>query len=164
MRYMLLMRHANAAFPDPGTTDYDRPLTDIGRAEARSTAAMLADAGLLPDRVVCSTARRAAQTLEVVSSVLPIDAANVVELPTLYSGGPEVYADAVRRAAEDEVTLLIGHNPMIEDCALDLLDDGNEDDVNRLRSGFPTGAIAVLRLTGVNGSTAAYLERLLTTH
>jgi phosphohistidine phosphatase len=155
MRYMLLMRHANAAFPDPGMTDYERPL------EAARAAAKLVDTGLLPDKVLCSPARRAAETLALVSEVAGIRRDIVTEMGELYSGDPSTYMQTVQSAADDRVTLLVGHNPMLEDCALALAEDGNEEDIAKLRNGFPTGAIAVVRLTGVNGSTKGYLERVI---
>jgi phosphohistidine phosphatase len=164
MRYMLLMRHANAAFPDPGMTDYDRPLTEVGRLEAARAAAKLLDSGLLPDKVYCSPARRAAETLALVSEVVGLDRGIVTEMGELYSGDPATYLETVHSAAEDRVTLLVGHNPMLEDCALALADDGNEEDIARLRNGFPTGAIAVVRLTGMNGATKGFLERVIATH
>ncbi|MCU0830771.1 MAG: histidine phosphatase family protein [Rhizobiaceae bacterium] len=161
MRYVLMMRHANAAFPDPGMTDYDRPLTDLGRVEARTTAAELAAVGLTPDLVLCSPARRAAETLETVSPILGIDSSDVRQVGELYSGGPETYVETAKQAHDNRVTMLIGHNPMLEDAAISLSEDGNEDDIALLRNGMPTGAIAVLRITGANGSTRSYLERLI---
>jgi phosphohistidine phosphatase len=161
MRYVLMMRHANAAFPDPGMKDYDRPLTEIGRMEARRTATELAASGLAPHVVLCSTARRAAETLDTVAPILGIAPADVVELSELYSGDPELYVRKAKAAEENRVTMMIGHNPMLEDAAIALSDEGNEEDIARLRSGFPTGAIAVFRLTGLNGSTRAYLERII---
>jgi phosphohistidine phosphatase len=161
MRYVLMMRHANAAFPDPGMKDYDRPLTDLGRIEARTTATELAAVGLTPDVVLCSPARRAAETLEAVSPILGIDRNDVVELGELYSGDPETYVRKAKDSDENRVTMLIGHNPMLEDAAITLSENGNEDDIARLRNGMPTGAIAVLRLTGTNGATRAFLERFI---
>jgi len=38
--------------------------------------------------------------------------------------------------------MLVGHNPSIEDLALALCSDGNQDSLLKLRAGFPTAALA----------------------
>jgi phosphohistidine phosphatase len=162
MRYMLLMRHAQAAFPDPGMTDFDRPLTSHGHDQAKANARALALTGLTPDHVLCSPARRAMETLTHVVDMLGLETDSVQYMSTLYTGDPATYLAAANAAADSRITMLIGHNPMLEDCALELAKSGNDSDIACLRNGFPTGAIAVFKLTGKDRETSGILERLIT--
>ena len=60
---LLVMRHAKAEpFNDKG--DHDREITDKGEKQAKIVAKGLVGMKLLPDRVACSGAVRARQTLE----------------------------------------------------------------------------------------------------
>ena len=62
MRELILLRHAHAESAVPGQDDADRPLSLQGQAEAEAAGRWLRDHGHVPDRVVCSTARRARET------------------------------------------------------------------------------------------------------
>ena len=62
-RSLLLLRHAKSAWPD-GVADLERPLARRGERAAELVGRFLAGHGLVPDRVVSSPARRAAETAE----------------------------------------------------------------------------------------------------
>ena len=68
MKTLLLMRHAKSSHDEEGLSDHERPLNDRGRSDAPrmverlQQAEHLTDADLLPDRILCSTARRAKET------------------------------------------------------------------------------------------------------
>ena len=66
MRHLILLRHAHAEPASTGQADFDRPLSPRGLAEAEAAGAWLAEQSLLPDRVLCSPARRTRETLECV--------------------------------------------------------------------------------------------------
>jgi hypothetical protein len=58
MHTLVLLRHAKAERPDRYPQDVDRPLSSRGRADAAAAGRWLADAGLVPDRVLCSPSVR----------------------------------------------------------------------------------------------------------
>ena len=66
MRELILLRHAHAEPAAAGQADLDRPLSPEGLAEAEAAGRWLREQGLVPDRVLCSPARRARETLEAV--------------------------------------------------------------------------------------------------
>jgi phosphohistidine phosphatase len=68
-RSLLLLRHAKSAWPD-GVADLERPLARRGERAAELVGRFLADHGLVPDRVLSSPARRAAETAERVLAAL----------------------------------------------------------------------------------------------
>ena len=60
-RTLVLFRHAKSAWP-PDVPDHDRPLARRGIQAAPLMGRWLRDTGLVPDQVLCSTARRARET------------------------------------------------------------------------------------------------------
>ena len=70
MRRLFLIRHAKAE-PSVGRDDYDRSLTDRGRADARRIAAALAARRMLPELLVHSGAARTKETAEILAAASP---------------------------------------------------------------------------------------------
>ena len=61
---LILMRHAKSSWDDPAAADFDRPLNGRGRRSAKALGHWLRQRGWLPDRVLCSSARRTRETLD----------------------------------------------------------------------------------------------------
>jgi len=61
---LFVLRHAKSSWDDPGLADHDRPLAPRGRRATQAIAAHLDAAGIAPDLVLCSSARRARETLD----------------------------------------------------------------------------------------------------
>ena len=139
MRELILLRHAHAELPQPGQADFDRPLSAEGLAEADAVAAWLRDKGLVPDRVLCSPARRARETLDAVVSVV----GNLDKRlePAIYEAMPGTLAGLVDGHRDAERLLLVGHNPGLERLVA-LLNSGQSGDYR----GMPPAAVAVLHL------------------
>jgi phosphohistidine phosphatase len=150
-RLLWVLRHAKAvADPPAGQADHDRPLAPRGRRDAAALGARLAGDGLgfdrsdLPDLVLCSTALRTRQTVELVlgSSAPP----EVDFRRALFYASPEEALAEVRTVPDDRRSvLLVGHNPTAHALAAELGDDpeGRADIEAR---GFPTCSLAVYRL------------------
>jgi phosphohistidine phosphatase len=145
MPRLLLVRHAKAG---EAPTDIDRPLTHRGDRQATGIGSWLAETGLVPDRVLVSPARRAAQTWEQAAARLGAAPEPVVE-PRIYENTVESVLEALRETDDDVQTLaVVGHNPAIGQLAYDL-DDGEGDPTARrdLENGFPTASVAVFTLS-----------------
>ncbi len=149
MRRLLLMRHAKSSWDDPSLSDHDRPLAPRGLRDAPRMGRWLARNGYVPERILCSTARRALQTCDAVRAALP-GAPEPVPLPQLYEFGRiEPLLDAIARHGGGARSLLaIGHNEALHELALHLAASGSGDDMEELRRKFPTAAVAVLELDG----------------
>jgi len=140
-----LLRHGKSSWDEPALDDSERPLAPRGERSARRLAPHLAEAGVKPSLVLCSTARRARQTLELICDGLP-DGVEILYEPGLYSGGPDRILARLRRLARrHEEVLVIGHNPALQELALLL---AGRAAPRQLRSKFPTGALVSLRLRG----------------
>jgi phosphohistidine phosphatase len=140
-RRLLLVRHAQAG---DAPVDADRPLTALGERRAAAIGSWLARTGVVPDLVIVSPARRAAQTWELVSASLAPGPPPVVD-PRIYENTVEDLLAAMGEAPGDVRTVaVVGHNPSVGELARTLDDaQGPPDAVSRLRSGFPTGGVAV---------------------
>ena len=146
MSRLLLLRHARAAWAEPGMRDFDRPLDASGRADADAIGAVMAQDRVLPRRVICSSARRARETWETVMRHLPI--ADVIVTDQLYITDATGYLNFIRDNDEVDSLLIVGHNPMIEDVCFALAADGKDTATGARSSGFPTCGLAVIDFPG----------------
>lgn len=148
MKTILLLRHAKSSWDHPGLSDHERPLSSRGRKAAPKMGEYLAQNGLVPDRVLCSTAKRASETWDLAARSMgahpPLEMkeeiyhASIQDLLSLIQALPD---------REDSV-LLVGHNPTFEDLALALAGSGEREALQALRIKYPTGALAVLEFSG----------------
>lgn len=143
MRRLMLLRHAKSSWDDQALRDFDRPLNARGRAAAPLVAAWMVTNDCVPQHVLCSTAQRTRETLAACVPHFP-DPLAVGLLDELYDAEADDVAGIVRVHGGGESVLVIGHNPGIQECAADLISDGDDRLVHSLESHFPTGALAVI--------------------
>src|SRR5579864_3364127 len=62
-KHLHLLRHAKSSWDQPGLADHDRPLAPRGRRAAEAIARHLRASGVAPALILCSSARRAQETL-----------------------------------------------------------------------------------------------------
>ncbi|MBV2366799.1 SixA phosphatase family protein [Streptomonospora nanhaiensis] len=137
-RRLIVLRHAQADAL-VGGPDHARTLTASGRDQARAAGARIAAAGLRPEHVLCSTAARTRQTLEL--AVRAFDPPPAVEYDdALYSADVHTVLDLVSRTDPAVGTLLVvGHNPTMAQLAGAFMADDP-------LTGFPPAATAVIDL------------------
>lgn len=110
MKTLYLLRHANAASRQLNFTDYDRPLDEIGDAQANAVAEYIKEKNIIFDYIMCSGALRAQETLEPLRTVLNIEDIETSE--TFYNISDEQILNALRKVSDlKEKVLFIGHNP-----------------------------------------------------
>ena len=138
-RSLILMRHAKQS--SHATSDHERPLTDAGLEQAHAVGLRLAESGVLPDRVLSSTALRCRETWAGVEAALPGSLAIDFE-ETLYNASADQLFQEIAGIPDDvNSLLLLAHNPGISMLALALA--GNrEAEIDRLREGFSPATIA----------------------
>jgi len=146
VRTLLLLRHAKSSWADAAVPDHDRPLAPRGDQAARRVRDHLRDSGVRPELVLCSSAVRTRQTLEALRPALD-ETTHVVLEDSLYGADADELLDRLR-AVDGQITsvLLIGHNPGIQDLAIDLAGDGDHAALAQLDRKFPTAALATLEL------------------
>jgi phosphohistidine phosphatase SixA len=139
MRELILLRHAHAEPPAPGQEDFDRPLSLQGQAEAEAAGRWLLEHGYMPDRVVCSTARRTRETTE--QALAALGYVEVRFEPRIYDATPGMLIQIADEHRDIPRVMLVGHNPGLEQLAA-LLSSGQSGDFR----GMPAGGVAVLTL------------------
>ncbi len=151
---LLLLRHAKTE--DHGARpDFDRVLTDRGRRASPVIGAHMEMKGYRPDRVLCSPAVRARQTLYLAATEI-MSAPEIVFVPGLYNAEPEDYVEQITLFGEHAETLLVvGHNPATQDVAGLLVNTARS--AVPLPSDYPTAALAVIEFDAANW--AAMRER-----
>lgn len=100
--------------------------------------------GLRPDLILCSPAVRAERTL---AALLPeFGSEPEVRLEErLYMAGPATHLKLLYEAGGDAArVMMIGHNPGLQDFALDLVGRGPAEEWGELGVKFPTAALAII--------------------
>ena len=144
MRTLMLLRHAKSSWDQPALDDVDRPLAPRGRDAAPLIARHIKRSEWQPELVLCSPAARVRETWQLMAPVLgrPVDCKT---LRTIYPGAPSRLLESVRRAADEiRMLMLIGHNPGLGRLAVSLCGAGPKKPLERMRSKFPTAALAVI--------------------
>ena len=147
VRRLVVMRHAKAE--SWGESDQGRTLEPRGHGDAAAAGRWLAELGFVPDHVLVSTAVRTRETWEAVAPAAGWELEPDFDTG-LYAAGPEAALDLIREVPPEATSVLvIGHNPTIAYLA-QLLDDGAGDSeaAERMATGFPTSALAVLAVDG----------------
>jgi len=143
MLHLLLLRHAKA-IPYAGRDDFQRPLTERGRADAALVGAVIARRTPPPELVIHSGAARTRETANIVLSKLPPGIEISVE-PEIYEATRPALLRLVQELPDDSSTVLIvGHNPGIADIARFFSGRGEKDALGRMSVKFPTSGLAVL--------------------
>ncbi|MDE1987850.1 MAG: histidine phosphatase family protein [Alphaproteobacteria bacterium] len=148
MKRLFLLRHAKASREEPGFDDKSRTLVERGREDATRIGRLLHDEVYVPDTVLCSTAARTKETLELILPELGAKPA-VHYHAELYLAAAETILAMIRGARGESGSLMIvGHNPGLEECARELV---REPAHRRMRKSyltmlekFPTCALAVI--------------------
>ena len=137
-RRLILMRHAKSAWGDNSVSDHDRPLNRRGIADAPLMAQWLADHKLIPDQILCSSAERTRETVELMVQVWPGEP-SWSSADSLYLASPNTIVSMIRSDFSGAKTLMVvAHNPGMAYLASMLAGKGVD---------MPTAAIAVFRVT-----------------
>lgn len=159
MRTLNLLRHAKSSWDDPTLPDRERPLAPRGRRDAKRIAKHLVRLGIEPELVLCSSAERTRETLELLRPALGGDPSVMVE-DELYAASAAELLERVRLVPESTASvMLIGHNPGMQQLAVALASAGAE--LERLKAKFPTAALATLTLEGRAWSGLRYADAVL---
>ena len=143
---LVLMRHAKAE-PHLGTPDELRALALAGRRQSGDVGARLVTSGLLPERVLVSSAVRTRQSWDLVRTAMgDVPDPDVDVTDALYDAGPRGVIELLAETDERTATVLvIGHEPTMSMTGTMLADaHGPAGEVASLHTGLPTAGVVVL--------------------
>ena len=145
-----VMRHAKSSWAVPGASDFDRELSDRGLSDLKRVATEIEAKGLIPEKILCSSAVRTRQTLDGISPALT-PAPQIEYLDKLYSGGVEDYLTAIRATTGCKSLMTVGHNPMSGSLASSLAGDGDPKAWRKSRTNTRLQQLLSLILTPMTG-------------
>jgi phosphohistidine phosphatase len=167
---LILLRHAKA---EAGQDDHARPLAERGIKEAHAMGAYMAAHDILPQKTLCSTARRTRETLNSLSlwervtsasesgegphpaafGVHPLpEGEGIIEFSdAIYNVSENQLLEAVAKTAEEISSLMmIAHNPGLHQLALRLSRAGDDKTLRQLAAEFPPCSLAVIELGNIS--------------
>ncbi len=164
MRIVYLLRHAKSSWADPELPDCDRPLAPRGERASRRIAGHIRRERIRPGLVLCSSAVRARRTLEIIAPALGYGVSVRIE-DRLYGAEAEDLLGRLREVPDEvDAVMVVGHNPGLQDLAVELAGEGDMGALRRLNQKFPTGALATLTTAGhwrELGARTTWLESLI---
>jgi phosphohistidine phosphatase len=144
MLTLSLLRHAKSSWSNPTLPDRERPLATRGVTDAPLMGKAMAERGIDPELVLCSSARRTRDTLELVLPELRVEP-KVIYVDALYHASPEQMLEMLHEIQPGaNRVMLVGHNPEIQAFALDLVGSGPKHFRDRLQAKYPTAGLAVI--------------------
>ena len=143
MRRLVLFRHAKSDWSAQGAKDHERQLARRGIVSAPLMAAWLHDEGITPDHILCSTAKRTRQTLDLALTQWA-HKPHVHYDDRLYLSSPEKIIRMIKSVDQSVQTLMvIGHNPDLHQLTVDLVPSKQKTAATTQIGKFPTAAMAV---------------------
>ena len=114
MKTLLLIRHAKSSWDDPKISDFERPLTERGKSDAKMMAERIKDKSISIEFFVSSPAKRAKKTAKIFLKDFDEKEKHLLLLPSLYEGSVENFYEAIESLdhKRDKVALF-AHNPGI---------------------------------------------------
>jgi len=143
MKTLLLLRHAEAPLLANGN-DNARILSLAGERMAAQRGEQLVEAGVIPQRVLCSPAIRTRQTGAALLKAFATPPEMVYEAG-LYQGDAHAVLALLRQQPETLASLLIlGHNPTLHQLVLGLVPPGGLKPHAALTRHFPPATLVHL--------------------
>ncbi|MFA9563634.1 MAG: histidine phosphatase family protein [Acidimicrobiales bacterium] len=111
MGLLMIMRHGKSDWNAGAMTDHERPLNQRGVDAATRMGEVLTRAGLVPDRIIASSATRTASTAQLAARAGGWKA-QVETTDVLYGATPDAVIRVIK-AVPDSVgrLLIVGHEP-----------------------------------------------------
>ncbi|MCP4935920.1 MAG: histidine phosphatase family protein [bacterium] len=145
MLTLTMLRHAKSSWGDPLLRDKNRPLNARGKSQAQQMGEHLSQQRIDPNLIICSSAKRARQTLKQVSKKWQTDAQAVFEDQLYLASSSTIVSLLEKYGNNADHIMIIGHNPGFHKLASSLADTGNANDLVNLSQRYPTGTLCVIK-------------------
>lgn len=146
MKTLFLLRHAKSSWKDQSLPDFERPLNRRGKQAAQDVGRYLKHELIVPELVVSSPALRARETIERVAKAAKWDVEVRFDQRIYEAGGLRLLEVISQIENEYKTTLLVGHNPGIEELLMLLTAEAKR---------MPTAALAQIELKSSKWANAA---------
>ena len=162
MKRLILMRHAKSDWSQGGLTDYERPLNKRGTHDANLMGKWLANYVPAPELILCSSARRTRQTLQLLllgMQTAGIDTHDIAQknLDRMYLSTSSSLVDLVHKHLNNHHSMmLIAHNPGMDGIVSHYCPDAPLTRSGKLMT---TANIAIIEFDDLLNPTLAVLQR-----
>jgi phosphohistidine phosphatase len=120
LKTLLIIRHAKSDQNFLGK-DFERPLNERGQKDAPEMAKRLNDKNILIDAFISSPAKRASQTAQLFSDILPSTNKTIIYNESLYHAPSDIFFKVIKNLPDVFNTVAIfAHNPGITHFVNDL--------------------------------------------
>ncbi|MEO7256277.1 MAG: histidine phosphatase family protein, partial [Sphingomicrobium sp.] len=145
MKSLFVLRHAAATGPLSAPSDFDRPLSARGQAQAADLGRTIRARDLEFGAIIASPARR---VVDSVAGLGEVRAASAPAFdPRLYLASSATLLEVIRDTADGvDQLLVVGHNPGIPELLLDLAADDPDGHRHAVEARYPTATLAELEL------------------
>ena len=141
MKILLLLRHAKSSWKNKSLKDFDRPLNERGKRDAKAIGRLIRKEEIVPDLVLSSPAVRARETTAIVLATAKL-ATELRYDERIYEADALRLLEVISQIEENfNSVLLVGHNPGMEEL-LELLTGCSEH--------MSTATLAQIYLKGVD--------------
>lgn len=122
---IFILRHGKAETPGKGMSDADRHLTPKGHDDIMAVARWMASQDYLFNVIAASPLVRAQETAAIVADTLG-EPGRVATWKSLVPGGdPDIVCREISRFAEDNLVLLVGHEPLLSSLISRIMTGGD---------------------------------------
>ncbi len=118
MKKIYFIRHAKSSWDELGVDDFSRKLNKRGKTDLPYMANRLKFFEVIPDLVLCSTAKRAKKTAKGICDIIGYKKEKISYQDCLYDSSYEAYR-YLFDSLDDELNsiFIVAHNPTITDAA-----------------------------------------------
>lgn len=139
MKTLYIVRHAKSSWKYPLLTDFERPLNQRGRKNARRMGTVLQGRAAHPDLILSSPANRAATTARLIATALQYPLEQIQYPAVLYQFDAQALIPVVQQIDDaSQSVMIVGHQPAVSALVAFIAE--------RAQSHFPTAAVCCLNL------------------
>ena len=141
-KQLILMRHGKSDWHSRINSDHDRPLNDRGCRDAQKAGQWLSINISQPSIILCSSAVRTCETLELLQRSSKWGEACIETLPDLYLAGEFTILELIGRSFQQyDRVMVIGHNPGMDGILNELCPEASRNQSGKLMT---TASFAVI--------------------
>ncbi|MCW9033432.1 MAG: histidine phosphatase family protein [Alphaproteobacteria bacterium] len=139
-----LLRHAKSDWGNPALGDHDRVLNGRGVEAANLMGEMIEKEKFIPDVILCSSAARTRETLDLVQAKLSKQPPVFFD-EALYLASPALMLNFFHNLSDEfNSAMMIAHNPGTEELATALTAFGSPVARMSLANKYPTAALSII--------------------
>ena len=129
-RTLVMIRHAKSSWTNPLQSDFERPLNERGKKEAPEMGKKLKKAGIIPELIIASSAKRTKQTAKRIAEEVGYSEDKIKWEEKLYHCIPSVFEEVIYEIGQEVKTIfIIAHNPGITEFVNQLVPEFKIDNM-----------------------------------